>query len=460
MKAKNRIIFMIISVLTTFSCKKFIEIDAPRNSVVLETAFKNNDMATATVAGIYQQMGSGSRYSSGGSSSIATVCGTSSDEFIGYSNSLKQVYEHQLTPQLSDLTNSAWTNIYATIYDVNSILEGLDKPNGLTLPVKAQLKGEALFLRAFHYFYLVNLFGSIPLHLSTDYQANGKAIKTPINEVYSQIIQDLKAAEILLNDTYPTSGRVRPNKVTIQALLARTYFYLGDWQNAEKYATLIIERSSTYKLLPLADIFLSNSLETIWQLMPPTSSNTSAGNILILTPSVAPVFVSLRPDFVQNTFEINDRRKTAWIQSIVANAVTYYYPFKYKIKSSTNVTEYYTVFRLAEQFLIRSEARAHQNNFLKAIEDVDEIRYRAGLSSIKNQIPIISKENLLVAIQKERRVEFFSEWGDRWLDLKRINKSTVVLSQIKANWRAEYIYYPIPKDETDRNQNIIQNDGY
>lgn len=462
MDMKNKTLFfkiLLFSICILSSCKKFIEIDAPKNSLVPSTVFKSNDLATSAVLGIYQQMAY-SGYASIDNTSISTICAVSSDEFIGYENALKEIYETQYTAETSR-TNVVWSTIYQRIYDANAIIEGLGSSDDITPPVKSQLLGETLFIRAFNYLYLVNLFGGVPLQLSTNYEINGKVSRAPVNEVYNQIIKDLKSAEQLLGDTYITTERVRPNKVAVAALLARTYLYMGEWENAEKYATYSIEKTNTYKLVNLDQIFLNNSLETIWQLIPPPSGSTPAGAFLILTSTTAaPIYVSLRPDFAEQAFETGDQRKTSWVRSIISNGITYYYPFKYKVQTSSTVIEYNMVLRIAEQYLIRAEARAKQNNLSKAIDDLDAIRSRAGLLPIKNTNPNINQDGLLLSIQKERRIELFSEWGHRWFDLKRTGESDAVFSLIKPNWKSDYVLFPIPNTEVRRNKNIIQNKGY
>lgn len=454
---KPKLITLIIAISIFCSCKKFIEIAPPRNSLVPANVYKSNELATAALLGQYAGI-SNSGYGSGGGSSIATICGLTADEFIGYSGSILQAYGNSILPEDPILTG-LWSGIYGRIYSTNTVLEGLDASTELSPSVKSQLKGEALFIRAFNYFYLVNLYGDVPLNLSTNYLINLKVNRTPIDQVYDQIVKDLNEAEALLTDSYVAVERVRANKSVIYALLARVYLYRGDWANAEKYATKIIEKADTYSLTNLSQVFLSNSKETIWQLVPPPNSNTQAGSFLILT-SAPTTVVSLSADFVLNAFEANDKRKLEWVQSLVANGVTYYYPFKYKVKSSTTVTEYTMVFRLAEQLLIRAEARAQLNNLGGAISDVDLIRSRAGLPLIKNTNPAINQSNLLQAIYRERKIELFAEWGHRWFDLKRTGQSNAVLTLIKANWQPYNALFPISADEISRNQNITQNHGY
>jgi hypothetical protein len=119
------------------------------------------------------------------------------------------------------------------------------------------------------------------------------------------------------------------------------------------------------------------------------------------------------------------------------------------------------VFRLAEQYLIRAEARAQQDNLIEAISDLDVLRNRAGISLIKNTTPGISKTNLLLAIEKERQVELFAEWGHRWLDLKRTNRADIVLAPTKSKWSKDDTLYPIPTSEFNKNPRLgDQNPGY
>jgi len=456
MKRKNIQYLFISVILLQFSCKGFLKIDPPKNSLVQETVFQNNDQASSAIRGIYSTMSGSSSYASGGSLSITCYAGLSSDELIGYNATNIPFYENQITPEISSLP-ALYMAPYQTIYSANSILEGLEAPNGVTPPVKSQLEGEALFIRAFSYFYLVNMFGAVPLQLTTDYRITQISPRTSINKVYQQITSDLLAAEDLLTDNYPTTGRVRPNRTAVQALLARSYLYQQDWINAEKYSTLVI-KNNTYNLVALDAIFLADSQETIWQLMPMANSNTQDGNLFILNST--PTIVSLNQDFALNAFENNDKRRTSWVKSYTNSSGTYYYPFKYKIKNSTAVTEYSMVLRLAEQYLIRAEARAQQDNLNDAINDLDKIRFRAGISLIKDTKPNIGKSELLSTILKERRIELFSEWGHRWFDLKRTGKAGEVLSLVKSKWDSIDVLYPIPVNEILRNPNINQTDGY
>jgi hypothetical protein len=179
--------------------------------------------------------------------------------------------------------------------------------------------------------------------------------------------------------------------------------------------------------------------------------------------------------FLLNTFDTADQRAALgnWINRTIYNSSstskdTAYYVFKYKVANSTGVTsvaamtEYFMVLRLAEQYLIRAEARAQQNNIGGAQSDLNIIRTRAGLPNTTSS----TKDDLLSAILNERRHELFCEWGHRWLDLKRTGKVDAVMSVItplKANglpWQSYQQLYPLQKSELDRAPNLTQTPGY
>ena len=125
-------------------------------------------------------------------------------------------------------------------------------------------------------------------------------------------------------------------------------------------------------------------------------------------------------DGLLNSFEAGDARLTNWVDvrtvtTTGAITTSFYFPYKYKVNAfGAVVTEYEMVLRLGEQYLIRAEAEAELENLPDAENDLFKIRDRSGLLKITG-----TKPTLLTAIQKERRVELFSEWGNRWLDLKR-----------------------------------------
>jgi len=206
----------------------------------------------------------------------------------------------------------------------------------------------------------------------------------------------------------------------------------------------------------LNSVFTINSSETIWEIASPGEAKSTAEAAAFIPGSAA-----IKPSFsvtasLLNAFESGDLRKSNWINSAVVSNVTYYYPFKYQNRSNTDITEYEIVIRLAELFLIRAEARAMQSNMASAINDINSIRSRAGLPSLSN----LTQAQCITAIMQERRVELFTEWGNRWFDLKRTGNIDEVLGAIKSNWQSFDALFPIPYSQILYNINLKQNPGY
>ena len=252
-------------------------------------------------------------------------------------------------------------------------------------------------------------------------------------QVYNQIIADLKDAQSKLSTGFvdalgnASTERTRPNQGAATALLARAYLYTKQWVDAEAQATTLINNSSMYSLDDsLSDVFLANSTETIWQIQPTqVGVNTQDAPMYVLKSTPGPGKGAAMSSYLYNTFESGDYRFRNWVGAFTAsNGAIYHYPYKYKIwQRNQPVTEYIMVLRLAEQYLIRAEARAQQGNIQGAQTDLNTIRIRAGLdSTTANDQP-----SLLTAILHERQVELFTEWGNRWFDLQRTGNLNSVL---------------------------------
>ncbi len=463
-------------------CKKFVEIDPPPTQLVTASVFNNTATATSAQFTIYQAMSSGDSYN------VAFYSGLLSDELKVYgSNSFKiTLYQNAMGTSPSSGTFNEWNNPYKYIYQANAIIAAMQNNKSISESIANQLTGESKFIRAYWHFYLTNIFGDVPLALTTDYTVTGKLARVPRLQVLKQVIADLMDAQSLLNnnyldatDTVSTTERVRPNKAAATAMLARAYLYLGDYGkdptqylNAEAQASSVIN-NSLYSLVAItpntSNVFAKNSNEAIWQLQIPLPSSTSAtpdGNkfILISAPSISAISSQL-----YSSFEPNDLRQANWIgtyQTTTTPVVKYYYPYKYKVRTATSVTEYTMVLRLGEQYLIRAEARAQQGSTSGALSDLNVIRNRAGLP---NYSGATDKTSLLNAILHERQVELFCEWGHRWFDLNRTGAVDVVLGppgNVCASkggvWSTDghQKLAPIPLTEIQADPNLIQNPGY
>jgi hypothetical protein len=463
------LILLVLFSLAGASCKKFITVDPPVTKPDGSVVFKTDAAAISIMTGLYSTMSAGSGFS--GVGSISVIAGLSADELRAYAAAGSQQLQ-AYSNSLKSTDAPFWGELYKYVYVTNETIEGVAASSALSAHVKRQLMGEAKFMRAFLYFYLVNLFGDVPLVTVTDYRITQNATRNPATDIYLQIVRDLQDAEELLADNYlaadlatNTEERVRPNKWAAKALLARVYLYMGEWAKAEQLAGQIIENTTLFNLkTDLNEVFLKNSTEAIWQLQPVNIGlNTEDGKtfVLIADPDGDhPVSVSNR---LYTAFEPDDKRRTDWV-GIFVGAQTYYFPHKYKVGPydvNQPMNEYLMVLRLAEQYLIRAEARASAGNLEGARNDLEVIRERAGLPT-KN---ITDKAALLSAIEQERRVELFSELGHRWLDLKRMKRADAVMSVVTPEkggiWNSNWQLYPIPLEQTiQKTPNIKQNPGY
>lgn len=444
-------------VLTLNSCKKFVEVSSPTDELNSDLVFADSSTAISAITGIYSEMLSGSNLFS--NSATTLYGGLSADELYFYTPSLKDEFTKNQITQANHFTidNAFWKPAYNNIYAANLAIEKLAASQQLSISLRNQLTGEAKFIRAFCYFHLVNLFGDVPLITASKYQDAATSPRTPTAEVYTQIIKDLNEAKVLLSTQYISPEKIRPNRWTAVALLARCYLYNDRWQEAESEATSVIASEDYMLESDLNSIFLKNNTEAIWQLMPvrPGANTYEALEILPLSSFSSPTY--LITSTLLNSFENGDNRKMAWIKSRVFNNDTVYFPYKYKMSNSPTLNEYYTVFRLGEQYLIRAEAELNQNKIMEAQADINIIRNRAGLSNTTSN----TEQLLKLALEKERRSELFCEWAHRWYDLKRTGRANDVLSVLKGvTWQPIDILWPIPQPEINLNPSLIQNPGY
>ncbi|RFN60336.1 RagB/SusD family nutrient uptake outer membrane protein [Marixanthomonas ophiurae] len=456
-KAEGLKILLSFTLIILFiSCEDYLEVDFPQDQLTGNEVFNNEATATAVLTDMYAKLRDNTLLT--GTQGLSYYMGLYADELDYYGsvgNDAFNFYNHTILPTNNSI-GSIWNRSYNLIYSSNSLIEGVSNSTSLTEDEKQNLLGEGYFIRGFVHYYLLQLFGDIPYIKTTDYEINNQVKRMTADKVYQNIIEDLVHARDLLSQEYLTGERIRPNKGSASALLARVYLYNGQYSKATMESSLILENNKYSLVSNLDDVFLKNSASTIWQLKPQNGSTTKEGFTFII-PTAPPVDVALRPAFV-DSFEIGDNRRSNWVGEVADGTGTYYFPFKYKQRDETGSSlEYSIVFRLAEQYLIRAEARAFENNLVGAKRDLNIIRNRAGLSDTDAS----TKTDILNAIQKERKFELFTEHGMRWFDLKRTGTANNILSPIKPGWKVTDVLFPLPENELLINQNLQpQNPGY
>jgi len=456
---------LLLFLLIATSCKKLIEVPAnPIDQIPQSHVFADSSDIIGAMAGIYTNFGVGVGSLNFGSGQITINTGLTGDELvpqIAFGGDDVELYQNAILPA-NGKDGTTWTDAYKCIYQMNVCLAGISSTNAISPALKKQLLAEIKVTRALYYFNMVNTWGAVPLILSTDYTLTKSQPRAPVDTIYKQILADLTSAESNLNSNYPSAGRARPNKYVAEALLSKVYLYRGMWQQALTASNDVIN-SGLYSLTTdLNAVFLDGSTEALWQL--PANSQyeaTPEGFALLpndgqnLSYAYAPQY-ALSQELI-SSFENGDNRMNQWTVSYALNGTNYSVAYKYKNLSSTaSPTEDYMVIRLAELYLIRAEALAHTGNFTGAMADVNLIRQRAGLLPAA----AISQTDVLVAIMKERRIELFCEWGNRWFDLNRTGTINTVLSAEKTGWKPTSSLFPIPITELQSNPFLTQNPGY
>lgn len=452
----NRLIISIV-VFGYFGCTDFVEVGPPKNILVAETVFDDPATVESALANLYYDMREQGMVS--GNQGLTTGLAIYADEldYYGTNADYSQMYLHGINAGNNALLGW-WSQAYHLIYNANDIIKGVEQSEILTQDEVNRFTGQALFVRAYIHSLLVSLFGDVPYITTTNYLENNVVSRMSDDQVYEQIITDLRDASDLMAAMEGTSGnRVRPDRYAAKALLARMYLYVEHWDKAESLASELID---TFPLEANLDkVFLKDSPETIWQLRTGDAPKNTKEAIQFIIQVIPGQNYAFSSNFLSD-FENGDLRLDHWVGSMSDSdqTVTLSYPFKYKADLNEEESlEYPIILRSAEQYLIRAEARVHLGDLAGARADLNTIRNRAGLdNTLANTEP-----SLLDAILHERRMELFTEQGHRWFDLRRTGRAGQVLPLLKPNWRDTDVLFPIPETELETNPNLLpQNDGY
>ncbi|HZG41579.1 MAG TPA: RagB/SusD family nutrient uptake outer membrane protein [Longimicrobium sp.] len=358
--------------------------------------------------------------------------------------------------------NSGVTDIWEEYYDAinraNNVIVSLPGVADLAAGEAPRFEGEARFVRALSYLNLVNFFGGVPLITAPVWQA-GEGVNVARSseaETWALIESDLNTAIGLL-PTARSAGRA--NRAAAQALLARAHLYQREWAQARALANTVIGNTA-YSLVPeYADIFeKEQSAESLFELpFTVTDGNSLAfwfyPRALGGRYGVAPSNATTESRPITGIFSAGDKRAPLAFRSGGGRT----YAAKYTIVATGE--DDVIVLRLAEMYLIRSEANARLNALAPAIADINVIRARAGVGPLAADID--TQEEVLIANLEERRREFFYE-GHRFWDLRRFRDIPSVGTYLGINQGISggRLLFPIPQRELDANSALVQNPGY
>ncbi len=497
----NRFLGIILIVQVISSCKKPL-VEENKSSITQETYFTNATQAQSAVNGIYPmlqtlQTNAGLNYGEAPFVSLEMIVGQAST--LGQSLYNNGLIKHDNSP-IEPVFKVFWVGFYNGIANANVAIEripsiDMDDAN------KKSLLGEAYFLRAFYYYYLVRVYGDVPLITKPiDFSsADLYPERTPKEEVYNSIVSDLKKAEESGLPNTDKTGRVSLGAV--KSLLAGVYLTMAGYplNKGTEYYQLATDKAKEvidanwYTLFAdyayLHDRAHKNSGELIFQVQ--YQSGIATNNITeFVTPDkigiskLASEIGALMPrrEFV-NSYSATDKRKeekefffskypaASGNGTIIDFGGYALYKFWLVEAAGTNgdrnSDENWTLLRLPEVILVFAEASNEITGPTQlAYDQVDLIRKRAGLSTLAG----LTQSEFREAIWKERYHELAYE-NKAYFDIQRTHKAYNLAADTfvdALSYRNEsgvifdeqYLLWPIPQSEIDANPKLTQNPGW
>lgn len=475
------------------------------------TAESDPALAEKLVTGAYNSLISGDAFGSGDTHGIA---------YISFTNIISDDADKGSTPSdqvgvIGDIDNftygptnvfvgSLWSGYYNAIARCNQALKALDKAN-IDEKTKNRYIGEVRFIRGYYYFNLVRFYGSVPIVLRVPESAadanNDPAFRThaSVDQIYDVIIQDLQFAV----DNTPLRSETqkgRINKGTAQSMLAKVYMYRKDWQKVFDLTSEVIN-SGQYALVDdYASIWRyegNNSSEAIFEIQTGTFNNSDYGVLGYCVwqgPRVGGKggwtdlgygFCTPSQTFV-DSYEPGDKRMLSTVIKIDNSGEhhgTVLYD-GYRIPSKDSVENLYYnykayhselktiepylgnrdrkqkdihILRYADVLLMQAEAANELGMPAIAIENINKLRVRAGLSEVSPA----AGEPLRAAIWHERHYELALE-HDRFFDLVRQGRAAEVMQAAGKNFiKGKNELLPIPALQIELSGGgLTQNPGY
>jgi starch-binding outer membrane protein, SusD/RagB family len=266
------IVFIIIFALFAISCKDFLEEDL--STVVTSESGALNDVVglTSALAGTYHPLTSTWGSGLGNASTQAILMG--GDDLTTHKASNKADFRE--FDQFKVATSNGrlpfvWNGAYKSIQGSNNIIANYQNATGDEAAIR-QIAGEAYFLRAYNYFWIVRLWGEAPLLLETQTFTEDvlDVSKSSIADIYAQIIADMTMAEEMLGNTKPEPGRVC--KGSAKAMLAEIYLDMAGWplNQTSNYA---LAASKAKELIDNEDTYGMGLMDDFAQLWPTPTQN-------------------------------------------------------------------------------------------------------------------------------------------------------------------------------------------
>ena len=493
----KKIIFTTIILLIGLnSCSSFLE-EHPTDRITTVNFYQSSKDAQAAVDATYQQMNS--LYNR----LMYNLCDLPCDGMkngLGMPNAFLQDLAYMRHDQGNTFVRDMWNNSYAGIAKANACIEnipGIKMEDGL----KNRYIGEARFLRALYYFNLVRFFGDVPLVTKLGLE---EAIgpRTPKEQVYALIIEDLTAAEnaLPMRSTYAANSKARASKEAAKALLGKVFVTMGDFEKAKNKLAEVVDKEAEYGL-GLHDDYAANwktateaGKEAILYVEYGTAPLTSNGEMSLAGPKYSvpggdigvagsneadiptqELFDSYNEKDKRRDFNLRYEFTNFKTKEVVKSSIPLFGKFWIDNIAACDLCDINVhVLRYADVLLLYAEALSETGNAQKALDVLNRVRQRAFGDASGNYTQTMSKEEFRSKILLERYWEFPIE-GHRWFDLVRMGKLKERMlehaayeasvaeknkTDIIKNYRDCMILMPVPQSQLDLNKELTQNPGW
>ncbi len=384
------------------------------------------------------------------------------------------------TPRTQEF-NDFWKLNYKGIVQCNLLIEKVPQVN-MDVTLRNQYLGEALFLRAYYYFLLTQVYGDVPMMLTLLSPDELKLPRTSKSVIWDQIILDCEQAASLLPASYSALDAGRATKGAALSLAAKTSLYQKNYQKTLDYIAQV-KGLGVYQLMAdYQDNFrkeTQNNSESVWEIQH-TNLELGVGNSLNQWWASKKFgfgygFAEVTREYLDE-FEAGDPRRKftiainndpyfglIWKPSFSS---TGYGPVKY-LQSDQEASQKadgdinYTAIRYAEVLLWEAEAMAELGRTAEALVPLEEVRARARAQAVNpaTALPPVTttdKTELINAIRHERSVELGFEMH-HFFDLIRWG---LAADRIDGFIPGKHEVFPLPQIEMDLNSSLIQNPGY
>ena len=478
------LVTVISMVLVTACTKEFLDVK-PEGQITPEGYYSTPARAQELVNSIYNNMLTWDEHSFSwiGITSIASDDADKGSS-AGDTGADKDKLDNFTYGPTDISVNEIWVANFRGISRTNLALDILPKI-AVESKLKNRLKGEAMFLRAYFYWNLVRTFGDVPLINSVidptnSVQVDQAMIRAPKQQIYDLIISDLLYAKDSLYNKgqYENADMGRATSGAAKGLLAKVYLYQKNWQASFDMAAQVIN-SGEYALV--------DDYSTIWREIGENSSESlfevqAVGGPIALGVQQYSLVQGVRGQFgwgfnspsesLNNAYEENDLRREAtmiypgevlWDDVVILdNLPNPRYNQKAYVSRSQETfngndeqsNKNLRVLRYAEVLLIHAEAANELGNATSALQSLNLVRQRAGLTDIS----VTDQSQLRQLIWHERRVELGME-HDRFFDLVRQGRAAEVMGPL-GFIAGKHEVFPVPQSQIDISGGLLTQNNY